>query len=339
MKEKKLISIITPTFNHEEFIGKCIDSVLNQSYSNWEQIIIDDGSTDKTKEIVLQYNDSRIRYFRQENVGIWKLKDTYNKALLKANGELIAILEGDDYWPKDKLEKQICSFMNPEVGLSWGKAFSVNGNNEKISMFPKSVKTYNKMSKEKYLEKLLIGNIMPACTVMCKKEALISIGGFKQHNTVYVDRSTWLELCLKYKFIAINEILGYRREHEKQISATMILEMAKSSNFVIDFYEKMPINVKKSVNLNLNDLKKINCNKIANSFFYLGIISLAKKDWNESHEYFQKAYKNGSITIKLKSIFGLISSRYKLNTLKYVNKVVKHPIITELLYNNSKSRN
>ncbi len=79
-KSQPLISIITPTYNHENFIGECIESVLAQTYPHWEQIIIDDGSTDRTGEIVAQYNDERIKYIRQDNIGIWRLRETYNRA-------------------------------------------------------------------------------------------------------------------------------------------------------------------------------------------------------------------------------------------------------------------
>src|SRR6267378_4285585 len=90
-----LVSIITATFNHEPFIASCIESVLGQSYSNWEQIIIDDGSTDKTADVIRGYSDRRIRFIHQANHGIEALALTYNHALSQAKGEIIAILEGD----------------------------------------------------------------------------------------------------------------------------------------------------------------------------------------------------------------------------------------------------
>ncbi len=102
-----LVSIITPTYNHEKFIGTCIESVLKQTYQNWEMIIIDDGSTDKTGVVVAKYDDDRIKYVKQENLGIWKLSETYNKALDMSMGDLVAILEGDDAWPNFKLEEQV----------------------------------------------------------------------------------------------------------------------------------------------------------------------------------------------------------------------------------------
>ncbi|MDM7940633.1 MAG: glycosyltransferase, partial [Methanothrix sp.] len=81
MKDGPSVSIITPTYNHERYIAECIDSVLAQSYPYWEQIIIDDGSSDGTQDVISLYKDKRIKYIRQENKGIWRLGETYNKAL------------------------------------------------------------------------------------------------------------------------------------------------------------------------------------------------------------------------------------------------------------------
>jgi glycosyltransferase involved in cell wall biosynthesis len=116
-----LVSIITPTYNHEKFIRACIESVLRQTYQNWEQIIIDDGSTDATAQIVREYCDDRIRYYYQENAGIEALAHTYNGALSLARGELVAILEGDDFWPGDKLSRMVPAFENSSVVLAYGE--------------------------------------------------------------------------------------------------------------------------------------------------------------------------------------------------------------------------
>jgi len=104
-----LVSVITPTYNHERFIAQCIESVLAQTYGHWEMIIVDDGSTDHTASIAEEYakKDHRIKVIRQANNGIFRLAETYNKALGLANGELIAILEGDDTWQNTKLEIQV----------------------------------------------------------------------------------------------------------------------------------------------------------------------------------------------------------------------------------------
>ena len=107
-----LVSIITPTYNHEAFIGACIESVLTQTVGDWEMIIVDDGSTDSTATIAKAFakKDDRVRVFSRENVGIFKLAETYNFGLEKASGKIVAVLEGDDVWEPRKLELQIAAF-------------------------------------------------------------------------------------------------------------------------------------------------------------------------------------------------------------------------------------
>jgi len=106
MKEEK-VSIITPVYNCEKFIKDTINSVLSQTYKNWELLLIDDCSTDKSRDIISEYirKDSRIKYFKTEqNSGV---AVTRNIALENSQGRFIAYLDADDLWKKDKLEKQV----------------------------------------------------------------------------------------------------------------------------------------------------------------------------------------------------------------------------------------
>ena len=103
----ELISIITPTYNCANFIGETIDSVLAQTYSNWEMIIVDDCSTDNTEEIVNNYSnsDKRIKYYKLDNNSGAAVSRT--KAMELANGQYMAFLDSDDLWYPNKLEYQI----------------------------------------------------------------------------------------------------------------------------------------------------------------------------------------------------------------------------------------
>ena len=101
----ELVSIIMPTYNCARFIRESIDSVLAQTYTNWELIIVDDSSTDNTAEMVANFNDPRIHYLRNEQNEGAAL--TRNKALRAAKGRYIAFLDSDDLWHPDKLERQI----------------------------------------------------------------------------------------------------------------------------------------------------------------------------------------------------------------------------------------
>lgn len=105
MMEKDLVSIIMPSYNTGKYISESIDSVVNQTYSNWELIIVDDCSVDDTDEIVSAYNDSRIKYLKNAtNSGAAYSR---NYALREARGEWIAFLDSDDVWVDNKLEVQI----------------------------------------------------------------------------------------------------------------------------------------------------------------------------------------------------------------------------------------
>ena len=104
-----LVSIIMPSWNTGRFIAESIQSVLKQTYQNWELLIVDDCSTDNTDEIVAGFNDKRIRYFKNEkNSGA---AITRNRAIREARGEWIAFLDSDDLWSPEKLAKQL-NFMN-----------------------------------------------------------------------------------------------------------------------------------------------------------------------------------------------------------------------------------
>lgn len=218
---KPFVSIITPTYNHENFISQCIKSVINQTYTNWEQIIIDDCSIDSTYSIAKSYAklDPRIRIVRHPNKwGIGNLQKTYNQALKLCKGNYVAILEGDDFWPQDKLEKQIVNLQHDDVVLSYGDWIMTDEKGNPIRLY-----TYN--NGRNLLNNSPIGSILllfsnlnfflhPG-TVMIKKQALTSIVGF-QNNKEYpfVDIPTFLHLAIKGKFSYRREILGYYRKQQ-----------------------------------------------------------------------------------------------------------------------------
>src|SRR5438093_5519443 len=126
MLDLPLVSILTPTYNQAMYLGECMDSVHEQTYTGWEQSVVDDGSTDSTQDLLSRRSDSRLMYFRVRHRGLEGLAETYNLALRRASGELIAILEGDDCWPRDKLEYQVKSFERKNVILTWGQGLVID---------------------------------------------------------------------------------------------------------------------------------------------------------------------------------------------------------------------
>ena len=121
---RPLISIIMNCFNGEEFLKYSIESIIKQSYSNWEIIFWDNKSTDGSSKIVASYKDQRIRYFsakKHTNLGVAR-----SYALKEAQGELIAFLDVDDKWMERKLEKQVNKFRNKDVAICYSNTLWFN---------------------------------------------------------------------------------------------------------------------------------------------------------------------------------------------------------------------
>ena len=128
------VSVIIPTYNRAHLVGRAIRSVLNQTYQDFEIIVVDDGSTDNTEEVVKSFNDPRIRYIRhEENKGAAAARNTGIKA---AKGKFIAFQDSDDEWLPKKLEKQMEAFDNasPKVGVVYTGFWSIEGNVKRYSL-------------------------------------------------------------------------------------------------------------------------------------------------------------------------------------------------------------
>lgn len=223
-KHKPLVSILTLVYNHSTFIEQTIDSVLNQTFQNWEWIIFDDGSTDGTGEIIKKIKDNRINYFLQEHAGFDHLTRTYNRALAMCSGNFVAMLDGDDYWPEYKLEIQVKSFDDPDTVLSYGECLVVNQNGKKIhyACLPEDLSIAHNKPIGSALKKLLFDKycFMVHPTVMIRKSTLLTVGGFSEAAGIGEDFPTWLILSLEGRFAAIPRCLGYYRKHPYSVTAT-----------------------------------------------------------------------------------------------------------------------
>ncbi|MDO5808499.1 MAG: glycosyltransferase family 2 protein, partial [Lachnospiraceae bacterium] len=205
---KGLVSIIMPSYNTAPYIEETIQSVLNQTYTNWELLIVDDCSTDNTDEILSKISDPRIRLFKnEENSGAAVSR---NKALREAKGQWIAFLDSDDLWMPKKLEKQI-HYM--EIN---GYTFSYT-NYEEIDV--DGNKTGVKVSGPKKITRTGMFNYCwPGClTVMfdANKIGIIQIQDIKKNN----DYAMWLKICKKANCYLLNEYLAqYRKGRSGSIS-------------------------------------------------------------------------------------------------------------------------
>lgn len=228
------ISIIIATYNREAFIAEAIESILNQTYKDWEMIIIDDASEDKTEEIVKKYinNDSRIKYFKNEkNLGIAKSR---NRGLNLAEGIYIAPLDSDDIWiDKDKLKKQI-EFLdaNPDYALLGGGIMHIDKNSNYIKkvLFP----VYDSLIRNIILQY----NPFAQSTLLFRKNIALELGGYSTEYKICDDYDLWLKFGIKYKFTNIPQVLSGYRIHGNNITYKKRLTTAKEILEIVKKYAK-----------------------------------------------------------------------------------------------------
>ena len=132
-------------------------------------------------------------------------------------GSMSPILEGDDFWPQDKLERQLPAFADPEVVLSWGLAAETDpaGETRRLNPGRAKLRRHQHKTAAQTVQLLLEANCIPACTVVCRKSALLAVGGFHQPEGIpNVDYPTWLQLCRVGRFAPVDGTVGYYRRHD-----------------------------------------------------------------------------------------------------------------------------
>lgn len=211
------VSIIMPSYNTGRFISETIESVLAQSYSDWELIIVDDCSNDNTDDVVSQYlTDKRIRYIKNEtNSGAAVSR---NRALREAKGKWIAFLDSDDLWEPDKLETQIVFMEKNDYHFSYTNYIEID---EESSPNGKSVTGPKRISKHGMYNYCWMGCL----TVMYDAEVvgLIQIEDIKKNN----DYAIWLKVCKKANCYLLNENLARYRKRNGSISNHGYIKLIK----------------------------------------------------------------------------------------------------------------
>lgn len=213
-----LVSIIMPSYNTGQYIEESIRSVLAQTYTNWELLIVDDCSTDNTDEVVLPFlEDKRIRYFRNSvNCGAAVSR---NSALREARGRWISFLDSDDLWLPQKLEKQIAFMTENGYHFSYTNYFEID---EAGHPNGRSVTGPRKITKTGFYNYCWVGCL----TVMYDAQmvGLIQIADIKKNN----DYAMWLKVCQKANCYLLDESLAkYRRGRSGSVSSHSTWKMIK----------------------------------------------------------------------------------------------------------------
>ena len=205
-----LVSVIIPAYNAANYLSQAIDSVLNQTYSNIEIIVINDGSIDgETEEIALLYGD-KLKYFYQENAGV---SSALNRGILNSTGDYVAWLSHDDSFLPNKIEKQIeCFRRNPDSHICYTN-YNVIDNKSEVHGFIDVPHYENDMFPIRLLQAMFVCG----STVLMRKECFFEKNIFFDETLRYSqDAELWLKLTQHYKYIHLNERLLNWRFHACQ---------------------------------------------------------------------------------------------------------------------------
>lgn len=224
----ELVSIIMPNYNCARYLNQAIDSVIAQTYTNWELIFVDDCSNDNSLDIVTQYDDERIRILQNnQNSGA---AISRNYAIREAKGKWIAFLDSDDIWYSAKLEKQIAFMENNNYNFSYTQYCEVDEIGNDIGII---------ISGPKKITKLMMysNNYLGCLTVMYNREyiGLIQIENLKKRN----DYAFWLKISQKADCFFLDEILAKYRNRIGSVSHQGKFVLFKHHYKLFRYGEKM----------------------------------------------------------------------------------------------------
>ena len=232
MEKNPKVSVIIPTYNSAQFIIETLESVFAQTYKNYEVIVVDDGSTDNTKEVLKPYM-SKIRYIYKENGGPASAR---NVGIKNARGEYIAFLDSDDLWLPEKLEKQIRYFeKHPEIDMVFADCIRFG---EEVSNTPRNY-TKHLISNDMFVN-IWWYNIVPTSTVMVKRVCFDKVGLFDESKEIEgtEDAEMWLRITREYKVDYVKEVVTKYKIRTSGHSRSNINRSYTSARLVIDKYWK-----------------------------------------------------------------------------------------------------
>ncbi|MBK8508703.1 MAG: glycosyltransferase [Candidatus Competibacteraceae bacterium] len=232
------VSVIVTCYNYGLYLEGCLDSILNQTFTDYEIIVINDGSTDNTDDIVKKFQHIKnIKYVKQLNGGQAKAKNTGIKYAL---GRFVAFLDADDEWEKDKLEKQMVLFLREAVGVVYSQCCHID---------QRGMLRSNLIITEKYLiprsgkvtNYLFLDNFVPFSSSVVRKACLQRCGGFDESLQMGIDWDLWLRISTIYEFDFVNEpLLKYRVGHMGQMSKNIELRHQCADRIMTRFLNLYP---------------------------------------------------------------------------------------------------
>lgn len=219
-----LVSVVIPTYNYGRYLGRALQSVLDQAYTKWEVIVIDNHSTDNTDEVMASYSDSRITYLKIHNNGV--IAASRNAGIRVAKGEWIAFLDSDDWWTSNKLS--VCvSVANCGADVVYHE-FEIIGGGKFFGM--KRLIGSWQVRPPIQIDLLTRGNALVTSSVVVRRDILDKLSGFDESSTMVAseDYNLWLKLAgVTERFIFCHDVMGFYSVHDKGMSNKDMSSSAK----------------------------------------------------------------------------------------------------------------
>lgn len=236
-----LFSVIIPSYNRENILPKAIDSVLQQTFSDFELIIVDNGSTDNTRQLVETYSniDKRIRYFWQENSG--SPAGSRNTGIQNAEGVWVAFLDSDDWWFPTKLE-EVHKAIHENTA---GSYIAISNWEEKyVNNHPHSTLCHGSKEENNLYEKLLFeGNLFSTSAMTVQTIILKELGGFNPKKDYFIveDYDLWMRIAQKGPILSIKKSLGVFSINSSNMSGNIELTHKNLKQLINDHIEKLTL--------------------------------------------------------------------------------------------------
>ena len=294
MTNSELVSVILPTYNHSHFLKTAIESVLSQTYTNWELIIIDNHSKDGTDEVINQYQDGRIKVFKVHNNGV--IAVSRNKGISMAKAHWIAFLDSDDWWIPEKL--MICfEQMKPTDDLIF---HDLNIIGKPSSFLSAKTLKGKKYSPPVFKDLIVNGNFICNSSVIVKKDILNRVGKINESIELIAseDYHTWIRISLiSNKFKYIPKVLGNYTYHASGVSK-----------------KNMSISIRFACKDFLADLKFSELKIYEGRMDYVeGSYLMSRKIYDQAITKFFQAIHKGKLTIKIKALYLMVICFFKIS--------------------------
>jgi glycosyltransferase involved in cell wall biosynthesis len=306
-QDTPLVSVVIAAYNAEKYIQQTIDSILAQTFCDYEIIVVDDGSTDATKEILACYGE-RIRYCYLQNSG--GPAKPRNVGIRMSRAKYIALFDHDDVMVPDKLKKQVaCLEKHPEVSLVFSDFLFWDGNAAKGTMLEResTKKLFERilrqsdgtalLFKRPIYDELLRGNFIGTSTIVVRREDILGLGGFDESLVGIDDLDLYLKLSHQGKlFACIQEQLNYYRVFEQSLTYGL-----KTSLSQLQFWERMLRTEPKSEN------RKIARIFLFRTSFSIGYWCSKRAQWLDAACYYFKSLQYSSWNNWWRSVSALLT--------------------------------